>query len=428
MPHRASSPHSYSLRRLCRDTSGAILVSGLMIMAALMILGIAAMQGTTIEHTISGNHLTATQAFYAAEAGVTRVVAKLIRSTDEFVAKPDAKALGLPSAKPAQANFTNNFSYWVSDLRYDPAAPPTWVEIEGSGNVLGTKGLSQVVARVEFDTAAYLFDRGIFADQSVAIGGTGDVDSYNSCEGPYDPDNPGTNATVGTNGTGEDSITLQPQATISGDAYIGPEGDPTTDISGGTITGTSYALEDPKPLYPITDPGGGESLTLLMDGSGDINADVTGGTYRLSDLTLDGGDTIHIKGDVTIIVDGPITIAGRAQIIVNEGARLKLYMNSTVDLGGNSIVNLTNYPKNNLLFGTDTATDIFVHGTPQFHGAIYAPTATVTGVGTSDFFGGIIAKNIATTGTAGIHQDECLGVGQGGGTRNLFKVASWRTW
>lgn len=410
----------------CWNPDGAILVSGLMVMAALMILGIAAMNMTTIEHRIGGNHKVATQAFYAAEAGAKRVVAKLIRSTDEFLAKPDAKALGLASAKPVAANFTNNFLYWVSDLRYDASNPPSWVEIEASGSVLGTKGLAQVQVRVEFDTVSYLFDRGIFADQSVSIGGTGDVDSYNSCEGPYDPDNPGSNASVGTNSTGEDSITLQPQAVINGDAYIGPYGDPDNDISGGYVTGSTFALEDSKSLYPITDPGGGDAYTLPLSVD-DLNLTIKAGTFRLSDLTMDGGDTIHISGDVTLIVDGPIKLGGKSQLIIDKGSSLKMYMNSTADLGGNSIVNLTNQPKKNLLFGTDTATDIFVHGTPQFHGAIYAPTVDVTGVGTSDFFGGIVAKNIQTTGTAGIHQDECLGIGSGGGVRNLFEIAFWRT-
>lgn len=410
-----------------QNTKGAVLVSGLMIMAALMILGVMAMTMTTAEHRIGGNHKIATQSFYAAEAAVKQVVAKLIQSTDDFLAKPDAKVLGVAGAKPDAANFANDFLYWISNIRYDASNPPSWVEIEGRGSVRGTPGMARVRARVEFDTVSYLFDRGIFADQGVSIGGTGDVDSYNSCEAPYDPDNPGSNASVGTNAIGEDSITLQPQAVINGDAYVGPYGDPEGDISGGSITGTTFALEEPKPLYPITDPGGGEPYTLPVSVD-DLNLTIKEGAYRLSDLAMDGGDTIHISGDVTLIVDGPIKIGGKAQLIIDKGSSLKLFLNSTVDLGGNSIVNLTSQPKNNLLFGTDTATEIFVHGTPEFYGAIYAPTVDVRGVGTSDFFGGIVAKNITTTGTAGIHQDECLGVGSGGGVRNLFRIAYWNTW
>ena len=91
---------------------GAVLVSGLMIMAGLTILGIAAMTTTTIEHRIGGNHRVATQSFYAAEAGVTQVLSKLSSSVDDFIAKPTVQDLGMLSAKPAQANFMNNYAYW----------------------------------------------------------------------------------------------------------------------------------------------------------------------------------------------------------------------------------------------------------------------------------------------------------------------------
>ncbi len=346
---------------------------------------------------------------------------------DGFIAKPTVQDLGMLSAKPAQANFMNNYAYWISAIRYDPSDPPGFVIIEGDGSVMGTKGHAQVAVRVEFDVAGYLFTNGIFAEENIAIGGTGDMDSYNSCDGPYDPDNPGSNATVGTNATGPDSIALHPQAVIHGEASIGPGGNPDDDITGGDVTGGTYAMQDPMTLYPISDPGGGTSLTLGVDlSTGDINTTVNSGTFRLSDLTLNGKDTITINGAVTLIVDGPLTIGGKAQIIINKGASLKVYANDNIDLGGNSIVNLSNQPKNNLLFGTSTVTDIFIHGTSQFYGAVYAPTAAIRGVGTADFFGAMTGKTISTTGTFGVHQDECLGNGTGGGDQNLFKVAFWR--
>lgn len=427
-------------QQLCRSglggNDGAVLVSGLMIMAGLTILGIAAMTTTTMEHRISGNHRIATQSFYAAEAGVNQALSQLIRDIDVFRAKPAAADLGMLSAKPEQANFMGNYAYWVSSLEYDPSDPPGYVVIEGDGAVMGTPARARVAVRLDFDVVAYLFDNGIFADQSIAIGGTGDIDSYDSCKGAYDPDNPGRNAVVGTNSPGSDAITLHPQAVINGDAYVGPNGDPDLGITGGTVTGNSYALEEPKTLYPITDPGAGESLIMPSD----VDMTLSGGTYRLSELILDGSDTLTINGDVTLIVDGPLTILGQAQIVINgtpdgtpsdgsdaKGGSLKLYANSDIDIGGNGIVNLTSQPKNNLIFGTETVSDIFIHGTAEFYGAIYAPTATVRGVGTADFYGAIISQAIDTTGTFGLHQDECLGTGSGGGVQNMFRIAYWRT-
>lgn len=415
---------------------GAVLVSGLMIMAGLTILGIAAMTTTTMEHRISANHRMATQSFYAAEAGVNQALSKLIRDIDTFRGKPSVADLGMLSAKPAQANFLQNYAYWIASLDYDPSDPPGYVVIEGEGAVLGTPARARVAVRLDFDVVGYLFDNGVFAEQSIDIGGTGDIDSYDSCKGAYDPNNPGSNAVVGTNSPSSDAITLQSQAVIKGDAYVGPNGDPDLGITGGTVTGNTYALTEPKTLYPITDPGGGESLIMPSD----VNMTLSGGTYRLSELILDGSDVLTINGDVTLIVDGPLNILGQAQIVINgtpngtpsdgtqaKGGSLKLYANSDIDIGGNGIVNLTSQPKNNLIFGTDTVNNIFIHGDAEFYGAIYAPTATVSGVGTADFYGAIVSQTIESTGTFGLHQDECLGTGSGGGVQNLFRIAYWRT-
>lgn len=70
--------HCRETIRIARhDTRGAALVTGLLVMGVLMILGTAAIMTTSTDIQISGNHRTAREAFYAAEAGTEEARARL---------------------------------------------------------------------------------------------------------------------------------------------------------------------------------------------------------------------------------------------------------------------------------------------------------------------------------------------------------------
>jgi type II secretory pathway pseudopilin PulG len=68
-----------------KDRKGAALVIALIILLVLTLIGISAISTTTYETSISGNERVATNAFYAAEAGVQVGFNKLIDPVNKLI-------------------------------------------------------------------------------------------------------------------------------------------------------------------------------------------------------------------------------------------------------------------------------------------------------------------------------------------------------
>jgi len=52
---------------------------------------------------------------------------------------------------------------------------------------------------------------------------------------------------------------------------------------------------------------------------------------------------------------------------------------------------------------------VWVGGSADFYGVLYAPSADITRNGNSDFFGVCVGKSITATGSGGMHYDEAIG-------------------
>ena len=414
----------YQRRFLRLNTRGAVLVSGLMIMAALTILGIAAMTTTTSEHTISGNHLAATRAKYAAEAGLKHAIARFQIQADQLTDQIKLQDLGVPMAKPEQANLTGQFGYWVNSLTYEPSNPPTYVDIESFGVVMGSRARARAVVRLAYSPPPVI-DYGVFGDTYVDMGGTSLVDSYNSCEAPYDPNNPGTNGDVGTNGSGGEAVYVGPTADILGDVAVGTGGDPIMDITlKGTISGTQTTLAEPKVLYPMYDNGGGTAETAdLSGGVKTLSGGDAGVAYRLPYIKLTSTASLVVTGNVKLYVDGDVNIAGSANITVAEGASLTMYISGNMDLGGGAVVNLNESPRQLTIYGTETMQQAKVHGNADFYGTLYAPSAEIVLTGTTDFYGAAMGKTLEVG--SRLHYDECLKQPGRAGSDVTFRVRFW---
>ncbi len=77
------------------------------------------------------------------------------------------------------------------------------------------------------------------------------------------------------------------------------------------------------------------------------------------------------------------------------------------------------------MYGTATTTAVKIHGTAAFYGAVYAPTADIAIVGTSDNYGAFVGKSVTTTGNAVVHYDACLGTSKGM-TKKKLRMAFWQ--
>jgi hypothetical protein len=152
----------------------------------------------------------------------------------------------------------------------------------------------------------------------------------------------------------------------------------------------------------------GQSYTYLLDGG------ATGTDYVISDLSLNGHDTMMVTNHVRLLVTGSINITGNAGIEVAKNSSLEIYMKGTsASIGGNGVANDTGYAVNFLYFGLPTNTSLSFSGNGTFTGAIYAPAASFNlgggGSGSQDFIGASVSNTVLMNGHFLFHFDEALG-------------------
>ena len=150
---------------------------------------------------------------------------------------------------------------------------------------------------------------GVFGATRVSMSG-GYVDSYDSTQGTYTGVH-GSNVSMGTNATANGAINLSGGVIDYGNAYVGPGGDPArviTTSGGSVIYGTRGSLNSPRDMTPKSDPGGGAQTTFTN------GTTLTSGTYRVSSISLSGSGKGTINGNVTLYVNGSLTLSGSSQI------------------------------------------------------------------------------------------------------------------
>ncbi len=175
-------------------------------------------------------------------------------------------------------------------------------------------------------------------------------------------------------------------------------------------------LVDP-PFEPNNDNRNLNSNTTLPPGPyGDVSlrgqAAVTfsPGTYVFRTLDVSGGASIRVNEGVVQIY------------VVGDGGN-----KTDLSLGGNSLVNSSMIPGNVLIFVGVDAREVTINGGPQVAAAIRAPLCDVTFNGTAGgFYGAIVGHTIHCNGQPGIHYDEALGAGDGGGELGGLEILSWQ--
>ncbi len=246
-----------------------------------------------------------------------------------------------------------------------------------------------------------LFDFAIFADNSIQLTGNASVDSYDSRDGSYGGNNKKNEGDVGTNSTGSGSFSLTGNATIKGDAVVGPNGDPSLVIqtSGNAdITGTRSAASELKEYdSPTTSLPTSGSLSL----SGNNTLYLSTGTYHYSSIKISGNAKLNLTGSVTIYVDGEI------------------------DISGNGIATQNNLPPNLLVYVTGTD-DVKISGNANFYGGIYAPKSKIQNSGNGAIFGAVVSKEYKQNGNGNIHFDEALKDVQGNCGSGHVSVSAWQ--
>ena len=166
----------------------------------------------------------------------------------------------------------------------------------------------------------------------------------------------------------------------------------------------------------------GSSCTV--DGSGNVHLDpsAAGGSISLRNVSMTGGKDLYLKGGTpatvynfnSIVEAGSTTlhIEGTGSVVINitgNGFNNNQY---PIDLTGNGISNpgTSPYPPDpsRLQIAYAGTAKVRVTGGTDSAALIYAPNATGSITGGSDFYGSLIARTITDFGGAAIHYDRRL--------------------
>jgi hypothetical protein len=261
------------------------------------------------------------------------------------------------------------------------------------------------------------------------------TDSFNSTNGSYSSQIPGTNGDIVSLTTNANSVIIgngkiqgsvrTPPGGIQGvTATVGSNGSvgDSAWISGGSTGFESGHFRDDFTLADFPDatlpnvtawwtPKGGTAPDGLQY-SYLLGPNVGGNNYTVSSLS----GSVYVSASNTVLyVTSSISLTKKGdEIHIGPGASLTLYMaGATTTISGNGVVNDTALASTFAYYGLPSNTSISLKGNGAFYGTIYAPEAdfTLNGSGktsTDDFTGASITKTTTMTGNFNFHYDESL--------------------
>jgi hypothetical protein len=222
----------------------------------------------------------------------------------------------------------------------------------------------------------------------------------------------------------------QPYSTATKTAGIEAGSNGSVSSSVPTITGRSNLnLTMPVPSVDLTMPynipvgGGGPNI---LNGT----CTLTAGTYHARYIDITASDLVTINGNVTIYVDGPVTLqtanGSHAAPVLNYvpalSAKLTIIQadydpsdplwsskETLFELNGNQTAGSVGNPQQFVLVSGYTGTGRY-NGTAEFGGVIYAPNMTLNLNGNFDYFGAIMVNSFAgvINGNFHMHYDTSL--------------------
>ncbi len=235
------------------------------------------------------------------------------------------------------------------------------------------------------------FDSAVFAEEEFEMK-NGIIDSYNSTVGPYSAATAGSNAEVRTNSTERGAVALTGNATLKGNAVVGPGGDPQSVIQLGpraVITGSRTAAREAEKFEGPTAPQTAVYLGSLNI-SGNTNYQLAAGVYRADSIKITG------QGQLTPIQSG-------------TNQKVEIYVSGTTEIGGRGVATIGNLPTNFILYGTASG-EVKLSGGSNFYGGVFTPSSKVENKGSGDFFGALVSEEYKQTGGGNIHFDEAMKV------------------
>lgn len=380
------------IRQLLDEKNGFIMIMVYGLISIMAILSLALFSRQNIFLLSSERNRNRLIAFNMAEAGLDRALTQL--AVDPTYAGTGFNSM---SSGPMEGGFDVTVS--------TPAGQPTYRLVTANGyapsNTATTRGYEtrRITAYAQLGNFSY-FDFAVFSEEGMQINGNPVIDSYDSRNGPYGGANTAQNGDIGTDSVGSGTVALIGNATVKGDAQVGPNGNPNSVVSIGTnasISGSLSAATAERDYQP-------ETTNIVSLGDLNIKGNTTqflaAGTYRYSSFSIAGNGQLVATGPVVIYVDGPVNIAG------------------------NGVSTQNNTPPNFLLYVT-TSDDVKLAGNGNFYGGIYAPASDVKNTGNGELYGAVVSQDYQQSGNGAVHYDEALR-NTGGSSNAGVNLVSWR--
>jgi len=276
----------------------------------------------------------------------------------------------------------------------------------GSGYTVESTGISNQAQRTVSCTLQLQgpFEAAIFTENGMELKNSAVVDWYNYTEDDKIMQ-------IGTNSTAPGSVVLRNSAIVYGDVVVGMDGNPGVVINdyGATVTGDTRALTERYVMQPVTVPEWLESLPSSGAIPNDTNDTTIFTSARYSSIDLGNSEIVTISGDITLYITGDIILGNSAELGIEEGASLTLYLGGDFEGKNSSLVNNeTQDPQKLKLYGLDSCETIQFKNSADFYGAIYAPNADVIMHNSGNVYGAVTSKSFEQKNSAAFNYDVSL--------------------
>jgi Tfp pilus assembly protein PilX len=484
---------------LLRKEKGMALILSLLILVLLTLLAVTGLQTSIVEEQISGNQKLAARALFAAEQGVSEALEDLFDGTISDTGSESSttwNAVGsvsgtgysaayvvrhLAAAGATVANVNDDGrTYFAIDSIGNASESArrmlqvaVAMEMGGESNVAGLIGCQGITAKGNVVTSSYS-SSGQASDGDRGDVATTDEYAFMYLDGSSDFDIVGEVRSTGALYLGSDSlvrrdalaplrITTQSNAHIYGSASTNGNFDGRSGSVSGDINQGNSVVPDPvvavKPCDPldidsIFDDAVGIKTANDNSGIGRCsgcsytgnpgNLGTPGGAsdYYFSSFTLDGEETVTIRGDVRIYIENNFTMKSKPELILNDGASLTIYLDSgrfwmdseakanhdpdddvsSCNPGGCpgklTVYSKTSNSKKDDKNWRDDEPDVWddsqdiagvkIDSNSEFYGMIYAPRAHVVLYSNSEIYGSVRGIFVTTDSNLDFFYDEDL--------------------
>lgn len=260
----------------------------------------------------------------------------------------------------------------------------------------------------------------IYARDTIELKNSSTIDWYNNTD---DDDN----MTVVTDSIAPGAINLKTSARITGDAAVGPGGDPDTVITLGSsaeVTGETSVLTQAYAPAAIEVP---QWLDDLPTQDTIIGQKTISSSGKYAGVNLGNSEILTVTGNITLYITGDINLDNSGEFRLVADAALTLYIGGDIDVkNSGQINNLTRTPANLQIYGQASCQTIRLKNGSDVFAIINAPEADVTVYNSGDVYGSLIAKTLVLDNSSALYFDVTLRDEEYEAIDPTFVIKQWR--